>query len=92
MTEILEKTAVVIPVFNNSATLRDVAERTLRQNCARVIVVDDGCTDCEIRKVLENLQITLLQHEKNLGKGEALKTAACRLTDAIKSELYTCRR
>ena len=75
MTELLEKTAVVIPVFNNSATLRDVAERTLQQNCARVIVVDDGCTDCDTEQLLAGLELVILHHETNCGKGKALQTA-----------------
>jgi len=35
---------VVIPAYNEAATVREVAMRS-RQQCAQVIVVDDGSTD-----------------------------------------------
>ena len=35
---------VVIPAYNEAATIRDVASRTIRQ-IKDVIVVDDGSTD-----------------------------------------------
>ena len=55
MTEILDITAVVIPVFNNETTLRNVVERALLQNCAKVVVIDDGCTDCNVNELLAGL-------------------------------------
>ena len=75
MSGMKEKIAVVICVYNNSGTLRDVVCRALAQNCAEVVLVNDGCTDCDVEKLLKDLKITLLRHEKNRGKGEALKTA-----------------
>ena len=75
MTDVLNKIVVVIPVFNNSTTLLNVVTRALTQNCAKVLVVDDGCTDCDVDALLTGLNVLILHHERNLGKGKALQTA-----------------
>lgn len=66
---------VAIPVFNNSATVTAVAQecRSLVRN---VVVVDDGSTDANVSLLLSGLDVVLLKHEKNLGKGRALLTAS----------------
>jgi glycosyltransferase involved in cell wall biosynthesis len=64
------KHAIVIPAYNEAATIRNVAERALEQ-LERVIVVDDGSTD-GTAATLARLPITLLRNEHNLGKGPAL--------------------
>ena len=58
---------VVIPVYNHSKTLRDVVIRALEVNEA-VVVVDDGSTD-EGVKSLEGLDVHILHHSTNRGKG-----------------------
>jgi len=60
----------VIPAFDEAATIRDVAERTLRQVGA-LIVVDDGSSD-GTAAALEGLPLELLRHPVNLGKGASL--------------------
>jgi len=65
---------VVIPVYNHSKTLRDVVIRALEVNDA-VVVVDDGSTD-EGVKSLEGLDVHILHHSTNRGKGAAILTAA----------------
>ena len=62
--------AAVIPAYNEARTLRDVAERCLRQ-VPLVIVVDDGSTDAT-RAAIAGLPLTLLVNARNLGKGESL--------------------
>lgn len=63
--------AVVIPAFNESATIRDVVTRTLRQ-VERVIVVDDGSND-GTAAALEDLPVTVLRNPVNLGKAAGLR-------------------
>lgn len=62
--------AVVIPAFNEVATIRDVAERALKQ-CPQVIVVDDGSTD-GTGAALAGLPVRLLRNEDNQGKAASL--------------------
>lgn len=61
---------VVIPAYNEAATVRDVAMRA-RQQCSHVIVVDDGSTD-GTAEALADLDVILLRNEKNLGKAGSL--------------------
>lgn len=68
------KVGIVIPVYNHSKTLRDVVVRALEIN-AEVMVVDDGSTDRGINS-LTGLNVHILNHPVNLGKGAAILTAA----------------
>ena len=61
---------VVIPAYNEAATVRDVVVRA-RQQCPHVIVVDDGSTD-GTAEVVTGLDVILLRNEKNLGKAGSL--------------------
>lgn len=61
---------VVIPAYNEAATVRTVALRA-RQQCANVIVVDDGSTD-GTPGALAGLDVILLSNERNLGKAGSL--------------------
>ena len=62
--------AIVIPAYNEEATIYDVAQAALKQS-ENVIVVDDGSVDKTIEK-LEGLPITLIRHEENKGKAASL--------------------
>lgn len=68
------RVGIVIPVYNHSKTLRDVVVRALEVN-AEVMVVDDGSTDRGIN-TLTALNVHILHHPINLGKGAAILTAA----------------
>lgn len=62
--------AIVIPAYNEEATIYDVAQSALNQ-CDKVIVVDDGSIDKTLEK-LNGLPITLIKHEENKGKAASL--------------------
>jgi len=64
------RTFVVIPAFNEAATIRSLVQRVLAA-VPDVIVVDDGSTDGTGTE-LANLPVTLLTHERNLGKAASL--------------------
>jgi glycosyltransferase involved in cell wall biosynthesis len=66
--------AVVIPAYNEAATVRDVAQRALQQ-AALVIVVDDGSADGTSRS-LAGLGAVVLRNEGNLGKAASLRRGA----------------
>jgi len=68
---------VVIPVYNEQATIIELLERVAAINIEKeIIVVDDFSTD-GTRAILEearNETFTLLLHDRNQGKGAALRT------------------
>ena len=61
---------VVIPAYNEAATVRDVAMRA-RRLCQHVIVVDDGSSD-GTDQVLAGLDVTVLRNKTNCGKAGSL--------------------
>jgi glycosyltransferase involved in cell wall biosynthesis len=61
---------VVIPGYNEAATVGDIVSRA-KQQCPNVIVVDDGSTDGTAEGVA-GLDVTVLCNEQNCGKAGSL--------------------
>jgi glycosyltransferase involved in cell wall biosynthesis len=61
---------VVIPAYNEAATIRDVVSRALRES-TNLIVVDDGSTD-GTAEALVGLPVTVLRNPANCGKAASL--------------------
>ncbi len=40
-----------------------------------MLVIDDGSTDADLRTLLKDVEVTVIRHPVNLGKGAALATA-----------------
>ena len=73
------KISIVIPVYNEKATIAEITARVQAVDLEKeIIIVDDGSTDGtfeqlkEIEGKFDNVNV--LVHEKNLGKGAALRT------------------
>ena len=65
----------VVPTLDNDETIQDVVNDVLEHNY-KIIVVDDGYKN-KVENILEkNDDLTILRHEINLGKGEAILTGA----------------
>lgn len=62
--------AIVIPALNEQATIRNIAERALRQS-DWVIVMDDGSQD-GTAQMLDGLPVTLVSNPRTLGKAASL--------------------
>lgn len=71
--EVSADTVVMIPTYNNAGTIVDVLKRAIAQGLP-IIVVDDGCTDGTAELLSSFEGITIVRHERNLGKGTALRT------------------
>ena len=77
---------IIIPVFNERATVLEVLDRVgAIDPDAQIVVVDDGSTDGTRELLAERAggsdrSITLVQHATNRGKGAALATGAARAT------------
>ncbi len=74
MTERESDTVVVVPTYNNAGTLAGVL-RDIMNYIPDVIVINDGSTD-STPEVLEEFRdsVTVISHDRNRGKGNALKT------------------
>jgi glycosyltransferase involved in cell wall biosynthesis len=66
----MTRVAVLIPAYNEAATIRNVVTRALAQ-CPWVIVVDDGSSDTTVA-ALAGLPVTLLRNAVNQGKAASL--------------------
>lgn len=71
--------SIVIPCYNEVATLEKVIDAVLKSpvGSKEVIIVDDGSTDGTsdlIRNKLEQRVARVIFHEKNQGKGAALRS------------------
>ena len=71
-TDIRSQTAAVIPAYQDEKHIGDIARRT-RERLDHVLVVDDGSTD-ETAPRAREAGAEVIVHEKNQGKGEAIKT------------------
>jgi glycosyltransferase involved in cell wall biosynthesis len=72
------KLSIIIPVFNESKTILQVIDKINKVNLGNVkkeiIIVDDFSTD-GTREILKKLKgYKIIFHEKNMGKGAALRT------------------
>ncbi|MDD3462114.1 MAG: glycosyltransferase family 2 protein [Sulfurospirillaceae bacterium] len=65
---------VIIPTYNNPKTIKNVAKDALN-NDYQVIIVDDG-SDIPIENIvdIDDEKLSILRHETNKGKGEAIVT------------------
>lgn len=71
--------SVVIPVYNEEATLERIVERVLTlQEVLEVIIIDDNSSDATVpiaqRLARTHSRVKLARHSQNLGKTRALKT------------------
>ena len=85
----MKKLSIIIPCYNEAATITELLARVARaETCGlekEVIVVNDGSTD-ETGQLLEGLRgngIKVIHHERNRGKGAAIRTALSQVTGDI---------
>jgi predicted LPLAT superfamily acyltransferase len=63
----------VVPAYNNAATVAGVV-RGCRERIPNVLVVDDGSTDADLAGLVSGLDVHVVRHARNRGKGCALLT------------------
>jgi len=77
--EIAPCLSVVVPVYNEEATVAKVIQRVLAQRPVQELIVVDDCSKDGTWQVLQGLErqdkrLRLIRHEINQGKGAALRT------------------
>jgi glycosyltransferase involved in cell wall biosynthesis len=80
--------SVVMPVFNEAATVADVVKTVLAQRpVQQLVIVDDASSDGTWEKLQPLAQtesrIKLVRHEVNQGKGAALRTGFAHTTSSV---------
>ncbi len=68
--------SVIIPVFNEETTIKEVISKIPNHHKKEIIVVDDGSSDNSVERIneIEDRNIKLIKHFKNRGYGAALLT------------------
>jgi glycosyltransferase involved in cell wall biosynthesis len=77
------KLSVLIPVFNEEATVRDILDRVLAVPVDMEVAVVDDCSTDGTWQVLQSIQeprIRVFRHEANQGKGTGIVTALSHAT------------
>ena len=74
------KACVIIPTYNNAATLATVIE-DVAQYSNQIIVVNDGSTDNTVEIVKNYPAVQFISYTKNVGKGWALRKAFAYATE-----------
>ena len=73
----MNKISILIPVFNEVNTLQKILEKVENTDFCNlekeIILIDDGSFD-GTKDLYKNLPYKVLYHEKNMGKGAALRT------------------
>jgi glycosyltransferase involved in cell wall biosynthesis len=82
------KISIIIPVYNEAATIREIVSRVQMTDLDKeIIIVDDHSTDAtslhlkDISAQYEN--VLVLSHDRNQGKGAALRTGFARASGDV---------
>ncbi|MGD9645390.1 MAG: glycosyltransferase family 2 protein [Pirellulales bacterium] len=81
------KLSVVIPVYNERGTVAELVRRVQAVPIAKeILLIDDGSTDgtpAVLAALAEQAGVRLIQHERNRGKGAALRTGFAAATGDV---------
>jgi glycosyltransferase involved in cell wall biosynthesis len=81
-------TRVVIPAYDAAASVGDVVRAVRAEGWADVLVVDDGSRDATGARATE-AGARVVRHDRNRGKGAALRTALAACADDGADVMYT---
>ncbi len=81
------KLSVLIPIFNEEDTLREILERVRATPFEKEIILVDDCSADGTRAILKDLEgdpdLAIFYHEVNQGKGAALRTGLQHVTGDV---------
>ena len=85
----MTKLSIIIPVYNEEKTIMNVVDQVkklkIRDISKEIIVVDDCSLDhtIDILKKIKGKSVKVFYHDKNIGKGAAIRTALHHATGEI---------
>lgn len=72
------KLSIIIPCYNEEATILQVVSRInnvkIQDTKKEIIIINDGSTDGTVNKIKDINDVVIINHDKNMGKGEAIRT------------------
>ncbi len=82
------KLSVIIPAYNESATIKELMEQIFAVPLnMEIIIVDDGSTDGTrellVKEYGDNNKVKIFFHKKNMGKGSGIRTGIKHATGDI---------
>ena len=81
------KISVVMPVFNEVKTLREIVKRVEDVDLEKELIIVDDCSTDGTREILRSMErnpgIRVFYQERNMGKGAALRTGFKNITGEI---------
>jgi glycosyltransferase involved in cell wall biosynthesis len=81
------KLSVIIPCYNEEATVEEIARQVLATQLAHeIIIVDDGSTDATpdiLARVARDDRVQVILHHRNQGKGAAVRTGLRHATGEV---------
>jgi glycosyltransferase involved in cell wall biosynthesis len=80
------KLSVIVPIYNEINSIREVYSRIKSVNIEKEIILIDDCSNDGTREIVKELadnETSVYFHEKNMGKGAALRTGFEKATGDI---------
>ena len=80
------KLSVIIPVYNEKHTIKEIVRKVMNVNMEKEIIIVDDCSIDSTRDTLrriDNNNIKVIYHDKNMGKGMAIRTGIKYVTGDI---------
>lgn len=78
--------SVIVPAYNEEETITEVLRRLIKLQSEikmEIVLIDDGSTDGTARIAEEFPVVKTIRHNKNCGKGAAIKTALKHVTGEV---------
>ncbi|MFH1790370.1 MAG: glycosyltransferase family 2 protein [Candidatus Omnitrophota bacterium] len=79
--------SVIMPVYNEKDTIREIVDKVLALNVLKELIIVDDSSDDGTRDILRSMgsrgNVTVLLHDKNMGKGAAICTGREKVTGEI---------
>ena len=89
MIVVIEMYVPIIPCYNPPDILLEIIDELIKCKFNKIIIVDDGSNDKEIfQKIKKIKECVVITHDKNMGKGMALKSGISYYKNNLSDKYY----